>query len=296
MEETALRLLPTLAGVSAVRAMLGPRRISSGHDEKDAARPGTAGSGGVELLRTFNPNNLTGRTVLISYPKSGRTWLRYIFHMLGLDVELTHAGYGTGGAKNIGKPFQHLKKRVMGRRNIFLHRNPLDTCVSLYFQVHRTDLISGAYEYQRKYRKLARAARLPPQDMDEFALHPVWGVENVCKFNAAWLAYLADRPCSMVLSYEHLREDPEARLTTLLEFIGAEPCDLAAVIDGSRFEKMRLKEIAGTDQELRLNGPQLADVDALKVRRGKVQGYTDYLSTGAIAEASRIAAAYGFEV
>jgi hypothetical protein len=250
----------------------------------------------VELLRTFNPNNLTGRKVLISYPKSGRTWLRYVFHLLGLDVELTHAGYGTGGARNIGKPFRHLKKRVMGRRNIFLYRNALDTCVSLYFQVHRTDLISGSYEYPKKYRKLARADCLPPQDMDEFALHPIWGLENVCKFNAAWLAYLEGRPCSMAFSYEHLREDPETHLAALLDFIEAEPYDLAAVIDGSRFEAMRSKEISGADQELRLNGPQVPDIDALKVRRGKVRGYTDYLSEGAIAEASRIAATYGFEI
>ena len=88
---------------------------------------------------TLTKNWILNRTVFVSYPKSGRTWIRYIFALVNLDVEFTHAGFGTREIKQIGTEFNGVKKSVLGRRNIFMYRNPLDTAVSLYFQIHRTD-------------------------------------------------------------------------------------------------------------------------------------------------------------
>ena len=59
---------------------------------------------------------------------------------------------------------------------------------------------------------------------------------------------------------------------------------------------MKSIEMSGDGKDLFLYGLRNDDPETLKVRKGKMRGYFDYLDADAIARASRTAATYGFEI
>jgi hypothetical protein len=84
-------------------------------------------------MRVDDPANKTKSTksfVFVSYPKSGRTWIRYIFHLVGRQVRFTHAGQGTSNPSEIGTKFKRVRGSVLQDKNMFMYRNALDTAVS----------------------------------------------------------------------------------------------------------------------------------------------------------------------
>ncbi len=236
------------------------------------------------------------KIVFISYPKSGRTWMRYVFSLLGTPIAFSHAGHGTSSLDEIGEPFSELKLSQLGDKNIFMFRNPLDTAVSLYFQVHKKDFQSGPTTHFRKFLKLLIRRRLPPKDINRFVIHPVWGVENICRFNRAWLDFLSNRNDALSISYEDARNDPEAVIEQLGRFAGTASFNAKDIAEKSSFESMKQLELQGKSRELRLYGLRNSDQETMKVRRGVVGGYKDYLDPETIDEAKKIAARFQFEI
>jgi len=239
---------------------------------------------------------ILNRTIFISYPKSGRTWMRYIFSLVNFDVEFSHAGYGTYEIEQIGTEFNGVKKSVIGRRNIFMYRNPLDTAVSMYFQIHRTDFSEHCSGYSQKYEKLEKLRRLPPDDINEFVLHPVWGCENVCKFNRAWYDFLQKKNNALIICYEEVRRNPSHSISKILDYLSVRDYDIDDLVNKSSFENMREVELRGENKKLRLNGLQGGDFESLKVRKGIVKGYMDYITTETIRLAGDIVKKYNFEI
>src|SRR5437899_2041589 len=129
--------------------------------------------------------------ILISHPKSGRTWLRYVFHLAGLPVDFDHAGTNSNGP-HVGRLFRNLtfdRGLIEGRKTIFLHRDPLDTAVSHFMQMHKRELP----HFGRRFKmKLFAYGRYPPKNMRKFVLSPRYGVEKICVFNLGWLRILAE--------------------------------------------------------------------------------------------------------
>lgn len=235
--------------------------------------------------------------VFISYPKSGRTWMRYVFHLLECPVKFTHAGHGTLTINNRGgKPFSGLKLSVLGKKNIFLYRNPLDTAVSMYFQIHKHDPIKLSARSALSYLWMALTRGLPPKDINSFVLHPVWGVENICRFNRAWLDYFENRPNSLVITYEEARKNFATVVQQLVSFAGIAAGDVEAIVRQSDFEAMKQLEMKGKSRELRLYGLRSGDPNTMKVRKGVVGGYLDDLDVKTIEAAREIAARYRFEI
>jgi hypothetical protein len=231
--------------------------------------------------------------VFLSYPKSGRTWVRYALDLAGLDAHFSHAG--TGSRRHaLGQPFRGVDAtKYAGRRIIFMHRNPIDTTVSYFFQVHRRELIKGSWKYLRRYPLYALSGRWPPNDMAEFFMHPGYGVEKVCKFNRAWLDHLSGNSDALVLTYEDLSADGEGTFARLLTFLGQSPGRAAELVAKTRFERMQ--EVESKAPQGRALSPGVdGDPESMKVRRGKVQGYVDYLETDMIERCRAIAARYGF--
>ena len=238
-------------------------------------------------------------SVCVSYPKSGRTWVRYAFHVAGVDVRFSHGGYGTKAAEEIGTEFVSVRPENFGERNIFLHRNPLDTAVSMFYQIHKRNLTPANKEYPRIIEKLAALDLMPPTEMDSFVLHPVWGCRNICAYNAGHIAYFTGRKNSLIVRYEDLRTDPETHFANLLRFLGKRRFDIAHIVSESSFERMREVELAANAQSRRqhkLFGLRGGDTNTLKVRKGEVKGYASSLKPETIAEASAIAAGYGFAI
>jgi hypothetical protein len=235
---------------------------------------------------------------LISYPKSGRTWVRYVFALAGAKVKFSHGGHGTATLEEIGNEYAGLQETVLRQKNILLHRNVLDTAVSLYFQIHRRNLSSDNAGHLEMVDKLKKLGRLPPIDIDEFVLHPIWGCGQISKFNRGWCDYLQNERRALIVKYEDLRKDPSLWFKTLFDFLGCKNYDLDHLVSESSFQKMRAVELQpkGVRKGLRLYGLKDGDYDSLKVRKGAVKGYVEYLRPETIAAAALIAKEYGFDI
>lgn len=247
-------------------------------------------SGTEDTLREQPPRN-DGR-LIVSYPKSGRTWVRYALSQYKIDVSFTHAKMGTRPSE-MGLPFKGIPSALSQVPLVFLHRNPIDTAVSMYYQTTRREVPKWSRRWFKMYVPLALRSALPPQKIDDFVLHPLYGVEKTSQFNRAWLDHLSGRTDCLVLSYETLRANPENGFQMLLDFLGetiASGNDLAAISD---FEKM--KADAERDFQPAIYKPRNPnDPNSAKVRRGKVGGYHDELSPETVAECEKIAERYGF--
>lgn len=229
---------------------------------------------------------------LVSYPKSGRTWLRYLLSSyfaqvanLGFEPDL-HSTFRVlpnfdrdaerglpvfvGRTKDIPLPLIAVSHRQFtgqlfsGRPVIILVRDPRDLCVSAYF-----------HETKHKHRFEGSIA--------EFIEDETYGVPAIVRYHNGWAAGMADGR-SLVISYEDMSSNTDATVRSILEFLG-QPVDevaLAKAIEQARFSKMQKTEkktgIPGHDYDR-------SDEDSLRVRKGKVGGFSDTLSDS---EAERI--------
>jgi hypothetical protein len=234
----------------------------------------------------------------ISYPKSGRTWVRHVLRLAGAEVKFTHAGHGTAKLKDIGNEYVGVKESMLREKNIFLHRNALDTAVSLYFQIHRTELSDSNAKHQEIFDKLNGLGRLPPTDINDFVLHKIWGCEQICKFNRGWCEHLNNKSNIIVITYEDIKNAPELWFTILLNFLEVKDYDLNFLVMESSFQRMRKVELEqeSPGKGLKLHGLRDGDPDTLKVRRGIVKGYFEYLRPETIDAAALIAKKYGFDI
>lgn len=232
----------------------------------------------------------------ISFPKSGRTWVKAVLKRAGAPVPFTHAGHGSR-KQELGRPFEAIAPEFTGRRVLFLHRNPIDTAVSFYHQVNSKDFAPGTLKYWQRLLPLWLEGRLPPRSIDAFVLHPNYGVEKICRFNRAWLDHLATRPDALAVTYEELRADPVAGFGRILAWLGRDASGLAEAVEDKSFENMRAREAARAEEASAFLKPDRSrDEGAFKARRGKVGGYADELAPATVARARDIAAGYGFEV
>lgn len=192
--------------------------------------------------------------ILLSWPKSGRTWLRYMLDQLGLHLEYTHR-----------RETQPLPPDWRAKRIIFLHRDPRDTKVSHWFELARR---GGGYR----------------GSLSDLLRDPEEGLERTMRFNLAWRERLAPGGDSIVLTYEALHADTAGELGRVAAFIaGCVPSEEAlrrAVIAG-RFENMRAVEASGRGAAL--YGDALApfdpaDPDSFKTRVGRVGGWRQHFS------------------
>ncbi|MEY4103827.1 MAG: hypothetical protein RL461_1029 [Planctomycetota bacterium] len=233
---------------------------------------------------------------VVSYPKSGRSWLRYMFQLCGHGLEVTHAGMGSYG-KDLFRQYRGVDtSRLRDRRPIILHRNPIDTAVSLFFQVTLKDRDRTLRRHPIAYGIAALQGRLPPTTIEEFMVHPRLGVENVCRFNRDWITWADSCPGCIVLSYEELRTDPVGRLGALLDALGLQPRQpIEAVVEQAAFESMQRKERDGELKGALWGRTRPDDPESGKVRRGVVRGYHQYLGDELIESLRTVARRHGFD-
>lgn len=197
-----------------------------------------------------------GDTIVVSHPKSGRTWLRYMLDHLGIHLAYTHQ-----------RPATPLPPGWEGKKIIFLHRDPRDTAVSHWFA--RTKRRPGGYS----------------GPLSELLRDPELGLAAVVRLNLFWRERLG-REGGLILSYEALHADTLGELRRAVAFArghaGPEPALREAVAAG-RFDNMRAVEASG--RGARLYGDVLepadpADPDSYKTREGQIGGWRRHF-TGA---------------
>lgn len=200
--------------------------------------------------------------VIVSYPKSGRTWLRQMLRELDCDPVITHLK----ADDRFAIPYSQLPgdlRRYRGWRVALLVRHPLDTLVSGYHQaVHRFQVFDGSLE--------------------KFLYDPRFGLAKWILWHHKMLASQLAPQSFTIVHYESLQENAPAGLQRLLDFWGIQAPDerLAQAAEAHEFKKMQSRELEAKKEQMgEVKGSALTKIqNQLKSRRGKVGGFRDEIS------------------
>ena len=237
---------------------------------------------------------------LVSYGKSGRTWLRTMLSQylrvkfdLGEDAVLefdnlqklnadipsvffTHGNYVRNYLNDWTSRTPFYNKRVL-----LLVRDPRDIAISQYFQ----------WKYRMKPHKKPLNF-YPPHGAElsvyEFLKHQGGGLPAVLDFLEIWERELPKVEQSCVVRYEDMRQDTHAALTKIVSFLGVSGSD-AEIDNAVRYAEFNNMKKLEENKQLRFVGQRMRPGDpnnpqSFKVRRAKVGGYRDYLEPDQIAE------------
>ena len=237
--------------------------------------------------------------VVVSYGKSGRTWLRTLLSryyqlvyglpeqsFLGFDnlhrkdariprVFFTHDNYLRGYTGNLDS-----KRDFYDKRLVLLVRRPQDVAVSQFFQ----------WKYRMRPRKKTMN-RYPAHGSEislfDFVMDPHAGLPNIVEYLNAWARELPRVKEHLVVRYEDMRANPVEVFGRVADFLGepvkpdwvADAVEFASIENMRSMEKQRFFKLSGS----RLTPRDESNPDSYKVRRAKVGGYRDYFDDDQIA-------------
>jgi hypothetical protein len=233
-----------------------------------------------------------GDAILISIPKSGRTWVRtflcaYFCQRHGREftlepqryVDLTiprviyshdlfeHRTKGSWWDRLRGKYLVPAREWRRVKKIILLARDPRDCFVSLYLQMTR--------------RTAETPARLKQKTTSDMLRDGQFGIRPMVKTMNDWLNELTCYDHFTLLRYETIRARPGEKFRQLLGWLGENDPALSILegaVDFSRFENMQKMEAAWAFDSKILQPGDARDRESFKVRRGKIGGFEDYLS------------------
>ena len=233
--------------------------------------------------------------VVVSFGKSGRTWLRVmISHLFRVMYQLPeNAILGFDNFHNLNRAvpkifFTHdnyikdftgdfaSKQPFYNKRVVLLARDPRDVAVSQFFQ----------WKFRIKPTKVA-INNYPPMGTDISLFDFITGdnggsMQAVSDYLNLWASESDQVADFHLLRYEDLRAEPHRELRQLLDFMQVEASEeqVNAAVEYSAYENMKKME---SKQQFRLAGGRMMPRDkdnpnSYKVRRAKVGGYRDYFS------------------
>ena len=238
---------------------------------------------------------------IISYPKTGRTWLRVLIGKTLSDmnrlpeekilqtefmtkasglprVTLTH----DGSAMIKHKHYTELssdKKKYRNKKVLLLGRDIKDTLVSAYFQAtKRINVFDGT--------------------ISEFIRNERYGAIKFITFYTQWYENRNVPQDFLFVSYEDMSADTGKVLDRVLKFLGAShitDVHIQEAVNYSSFEKLKKAE-----QENRFNSGMLSpgkteDPESFKIRKGKVGNYNEYLPSDDIEYIDALLTKSGFD-
>lgn len=235
--------------------------------------------------------------LLVSWGKSGRTWLRVMLsrfyekhfglprhEMLDFDnlhrlnsgipkVFFTHGNYlrdYTGHGYDTKIDFR-------GKKIVLLVRDPRDVAVSQYFQWNFR---------MRPNKKVLNDYPPHGQEMTvyQFMLYREQGLPQVIRYFNGWLTGIREPAGVLVVRYEDMRRDPAGVLQEILEFTGTPGSaeEIGDAVEFAAYDNLKKMEQEQSFSFWRAGWRLLpgdkSNPDSYKVRRGKVGGYRDYFS------------------
>lgn len=241
--------------------------------------------------------------VVVSFGKSGRTWLRVLLSrfyqvryglkssaFIGFDnlnrkhgsiprIFFTHDNYLRDYTGN-----RDSKADFYGKKVVLLVRDPADVAVSQFHQWKFR--MRPAKKSLNKYP--GHGAEVSIYD---FVMDPDAGLAKVIEFTNAWAREMPRLKDVLVVRYEDLRADTAGELARVLRFMGEQPdeAQLRDCVEFASVENMRALE---TKKVFWLSGSRMLAKDAsnpnsFKVRRAKVGGWRDYFEPGQAAAVER---------
>jgi sulfotransferase family protein len=204
---------------------------------------------------------------VVSYPKSGRTWLRVMLDDLGIEAVYTHDGSSFEGHLSV-EDLDSDKTKFEAGLVLLMVRDPRDVAISGYFQVVR-----------RLHLQTADS-----MSISDFIRNPRYGIEKSVRFNLDWFAVAPEMVDLAIVRYEDLHKNTTRVLNAIVRFARAEAAaDVVGDVAVRRsFAHMKQVEASGGFEARygsALRPADLTDPESYKVRRGIIGGYVDYLST-----------------
>jgi len=201
----------------------------------------------------------------ISYPKSGRTWIRYVLNILDYDVGIRfhhdtfefNDGLRPQPQLDFITRFKYVQ-RV--EKTVYLTRDPRDILVSLFFQI--TGRFKDFFKYQGS--------------ISDFIRDDYFGAKNLKIFREQW-EIICSKGLALKVNYEDCHKDFEKVILSILTYYGFEHDKetVRNVIFNATFDKMHELERSGKFQHPWLRPRN----EAFKTRKGKIGGYLDHLSS-----------------
>ncbi len=204
------------------------------------------------------------QAAVVSYPKSGRTWLRVAFDVMGQPQMLVHDDTAPTDLVR-WQDLRTTKDEYRQRKVVFLVRDPRDTLVSAYFHATKREPVFDG-------------------TISEFVRHEQHGILKLLRFHTIWNAQ-RDVPVAFhLVRYEDLHADSYSTLRRIVNFLDLDVCEqrIGLAAKFCKFSNLRQLEQSGFF-ERRGYGEILTprdkhDSECYKMRRGAVGGYRRYLS------------------
>lgn len=246
---------------------------------------------------------------LISFPKSGRTWLRLMLgqifvHQFSLDhpeiqkkmlkleplaelnpavprVRVTH-----DDEPHWKKPHELETTKIQFKQSkiIFLSRDPRDVVVSAYFEQEKRAAMwmEEAKRAQDRGEGIDLERLKPFQgDLSTFLYHDVGSFDTVLRYYNIWADNRHASAGFLLIRYEDLHENPKRELGRMLKFLEVPDVSdeiLSEVIEHTSFKNMRKMEVENAFDSRHLKPADEKDENSFKTRRGKVGGFVDYFN------------------
>jgi hypothetical protein len=230
--------------------------------------------------------------VIVSFGKSGRTWLRVMLsrfyqvkhglgerHLIGFDnlhrknpaipkLFFTHDNYIKDYTGNRDSKADFYDSNV-----VLLVRNPLDTAVSQFFQ------------WKFRMRPGKKALNEYPGhgtdvDIYDFVMSPTAGLPKIIDYMNLWANESAKIRSLLIVRYEDMRTGTGDVLGRIVEFLGT-PGEAEQIAESVRFASVENMRNMETRRTFWLSGSRMVAKDknnpnSFKVRKAKVGGYRDY--------------------
>jgi len=200
----------------------------------------------------------------VSYPKSGRSWLRYALNQLGVDkfIQFHHDSFEFNDGNRPLPNFDFSTRLNIYRRIdrvVYLYREPRDIMVSLYFQ------IKGRFQDFFNYEG----------SISDFIRDDYFGAKNLKLFQDQW-----NQICHMgfahQISYEQCHDNFSNVLRDVLNYYEFSLPDnqIKNASEAACYEAMKSVESSGS-----FNQPWLRLRNGYpKVREGKMNNYKHYFT------------------
>jgi hypothetical protein len=235
------------------------------------------------------PEAVDTQNWVLSYPKSGRTWLRvmigHIFTQhfnlsedqifnektMCLAAGLPPVDFSHDETSNSeGRELEHFtpdRSHYQGKHVLLLVRDPRDVVVSCFFQATRR---KNRYE----------------GDMHTFIRSQTHGIRKIIRYYQIWDTSQHFPESFTLLRYEDMHVTPNESLRKALNFFGTTDVtdqEISDAVEFGSFESMKRMETEGSLKNKKLRPGDKNDPESFKVRKGKIGGYADYMTEADIA-------------
>jgi hypothetical protein len=233
--------------------------------------------------------------LIASFPKSGRTWLKFIlkfyFEVFFSTKDLELDKYRDWCKENSNIPklefihdqtphfvepedislnnFEYEKYKI-----IFLVRDPKDIIVSLYFEMTKRRKFYIAWGHEEKIKHITSDI-----SMSDFIRLDIGSMKTLIEYYKMWSEIVHRNKNIIITYYENLHLKPHEELRKVLDFMNVnfDMTNSENAFKKSEFNNMRNYEKNLVYKSMVITPGDVTDDESYKVRKGKIGGYKNYL-------------------